>query len=117
MVVGKKGGHSSLIGYVAAISPETRNCLDVELLSKVCKGCAAKAHLNKESTEYLSWYAGHEQKCGMTYGGSSPSMEPAGAGRIYKRSVESLNLQYRIYRRRRHPVVHLAGFTNALLNL
>ena len=90
----QKRGHSSLIGYVAAISPDTRKCLDIELLSKICKGCAGKAHLEKESSEYLSWYAGHYTKCGITYGGSSPSMEPAGAVRIYERSVESLYLQY-----------------------
>ena len=89
----QKRGHSSLIGYVAAISPDTRKCLDIELLSKICKGCASKAHLDKESTEYLSWYAGHYKKCGLTYGGSSPSVEPAGAVRIYERSVESLHLQ------------------------
>ena len=51
-------------------------------------------HLNKESSDYLSWYAGHNQKCGITYGGSSPSKEPAGAVRIYEGSAESLNLQY-----------------------
>ena len=83
----QRRGQSSLTGYVAAISPEIRKCFDVELLSKVGKGCAAKPHLNKESTEHLRWYAGHYQKCGITYGGSSPSMEPAGAVRIYERSV------------------------------
>ena len=68
--------------------------LDFIDLIEVCKGCTAKADLNKESTDYLTWYTGHNQKCGITYGGSYPSMEPAGAVRIYERSAESLNLQY-----------------------
>ena len=44
----QKMGQSSLTGYLAAISPETRKCFDVELLSKVGKGCAAKPHLLKQ---------------------------------------------------------------------
>ena len=39
-------------------------------------------------------YAGYYLRGGITYGGSSPSMEPAGAVWLYECSAESLNLQY-----------------------
>ena len=35
----RKRGHSSLNGCVAVLSIDTGKCLDIEVLSKVCRAC------------------------------------------------------------------------------
>lgn len=50
-------------------------------------------HLDKTSLEYQTWKADHT-KCKANFQGSAPAMEPEGADRIFRRSVERHNLRY-----------------------
>ena len=43
--------------------------------------------------EYRTWRAEHT-KCKANFRGSAPAMEPEGADRIFRRSVEKHNLRY-----------------------
>ena len=61
---GRKRGHSSLNGVAAAISVTTGKVLDVEVLSRHCKGCSDYAALkDTKPDEYESWKFTHEEKC------------------------------------------------------
>ena len=61
------------------------------------------AHLNEsymrydecESEEYQNFMLNH--KCAINYTGSAPSMEPEGAVRMFRRSVQDRKLQYTSY--------------------
>ena len=90
----QRRGHSSLNGVVTAISMENGKVLDYEVLSKSCKGCQIMSSKDKSSLEYKQWEVTHQPKCKKTHDGSAPSMEPAGAIRIFQRSEAQNNLQY-----------------------
>ena len=73
----QKRGHSSMNGYVTTLSMDTGKCLDIEVLSKVCRGC--ERHENQQDTEEKKvWQAEHVGKCKANYTGSEPSMETEG---------------------------------------
>ena len=59
------------------LSMDTGKCLDIEVLSKVCRGC--ERHENQQDTEEKKvWQAEHVGKCKANYTGSEPSMETEG---------------------------------------
>ena len=89
----QKRGYSSRNGCVTVISMDTGKVLDVEALSQGCKQCERHEHLDKTSLEYQTWKADHT-KCKANFQGSAPAMEPEGADRIFRRSVELHNLRY-----------------------
>ena len=94
----QKRGYSSLNGVAAAISVTTGKVLDVEVLSRHCKGCSDHATLkDTKPHEYESWRVTHEEKCQLNHNGSASSMESAAAVNIFSRSVESYGLQYLKY--------------------
>ena len=78
---------------MTAISIDTGKVLDAEALTLQCKQCQAHDHLNKDSEEYRSWRADHNN-CKSNYKGSSPSMESEGTERIFRRSEETHKLRY-----------------------
>ena len=87
----QRRGFSSLSGRVTAISMDTGKVLDAEVLSRFCKEC--KKH-EEDTPENLAWQADHKTKCKANFQGSAPAMEPAGALKIFERSVESNKLRY-----------------------
>ena len=90
----QRRGFSSLNGAVTAISPDNGKCLDVHVLSKICKSCQ---HWIKQRNHPLfdKWEAEHI--CQINHSKSSGSMESTGAVAIFHRSKELHNLQYTEY--------------------
>ena len=88
----QKRGFSSLNGCVAALSIDTGKILDIEAMSRYCKGCQKHERDDRESADYLVWKTNHI--CSAKYRGSAPAMEPDGAQRIFKRSKEKRALIY-----------------------
>ena len=72
----QKHGHSSLNGVVMVISSTIGKCLDVAVMSKVCKSCH---HLSdkKDHPVYEMWAATHV--CVKNHTKSSGAMESLGA--------------------------------------
>ena len=61
--------------------------LDVEAMSRVCKGCTLNEELRiKEPEAYDIWKSAHIYK--LNYKGSAGNMEPVGVQRMWNRSVE-----------------------------
>ena len=94
----QKRGHSSLNGVAAAISVTTGKVLDVDVLSRHCKGCSEHAVMKEtKPDEYESWKSTHEEKCQLNHNGSASSMESAAAVNSFSRSVETYGLRYLKY--------------------
>ena len=89
-----KRGFSSKYGVVVAISVETGEVLDYEVLSLYCHECKMHEKESKDSESYKLWKKAHEDKCQLNYEGSSGSMEGAGAISIFKRSIHTRKLKY-----------------------
>ena len=91
----QKRGFSSLIGAVSCISASNGKVIDVEVLTKTCKGCQAldKLELHSEKRERLK----AEHNCTKNYEGSASSMEVVGVRRIFQGSIEERNLRYVYY--------------------
>ena len=83
-------GFSSINGVVTCMYGN--KCIDYDVRSKHCMGCARWRQQNKNTAEYVEWKSKHV--CPANHSGSSSSMEAAGALNIFKRSVENYNLQY-----------------------
>ena len=92
----QKRGYTSLNGCVTAISIDNGKILDVEPMSRYCKECEVHEKLNKESIKYTLWKEKHTN-CGANFKGSAPAMEPEGAERLFKRSVQEYGLYYTKY--------------------
>ena len=85
----QKGGFSSLNGVVTALSPLTGKCLDVAVLSKICK--SFQMWSKKENhPKYNKWKETHN--CHVNHTKSSGAMESTGAIMIFQRSVKSTPL-------------------------
>ena len=89
----QRRGYVSLNGCVTAISIDTGKILDIEPMSRYCKGCQAHEKLDKQSEKYKIWEANHIN-CKANFKGSAPAMEAGGAERIFKRSVVCHGLYY-----------------------
>ena len=90
----QRRGFASHHGVVTALSVESGKCLDVEVLSNICKGC--QFWDGKEGTEeHERWSLTHQ--CKMNHKGSAGAMEAIGAARIFLRSEESRKLRYTQY--------------------
>ena len=89
----QRRGHASLNGVVTAISLENGKILDVEPMSRNCKSHHSMDYLiESDPVTYANWMNSHI--CSYNYKGSAPGMEPAGAQRIFERSIEKYNLRY-----------------------
>ena len=75
------------------MSIDTGKVLDTEASSRCCKQCQQHSHLDKESEEYRLWKADHTN-WKANFKGSAPAMEPEGAERMFRRSVETHKLRY-----------------------
>ena len=92
----QKRGYTSLNGCVTAISIDSRKILDIEPMSRHCKGCEVHNNLDRESNKYKLWKENHTN-CKINFKGSAPAMEPEGAERIFKRLVQKHGLYYTKY--------------------
>ena len=88
----QKHGYASLNGCVAATSIDTSKILDIEAMSRYCKGCQKHEKDNRESPDYLLWKTNHV--CNSNYMGSASAMELEGAQRIFTWSKEKHSLIY-----------------------
>jgi hypothetical protein len=89
----QRRGYSSLNGVVTAISMVNGKVLDIEAMSRACKGCLLKEKLKKTNlTSYEVWKSNHT--CKFNYTGTAGNMEPVGAQRIWKRSESKNMLRY-----------------------
>ena len=89
----QRRGYSSLNGVFTAISLVNGKVLDVESMSRSCKGCVLKKELLKtDPTAYAQWRNSHV--CKFNYKGSAGGMEVEEAKRVINRSVEKYNLRY-----------------------
>ena len=62
-------------------------------MSRRCKACAIKINENKnDPLAFKLWRESHE--CKINYEGSAPSMEPAGALKIFQHSIKNRGLRY-----------------------
>ena len=86
-------GYSSMNGIVTCMVGS--KCLDHEVLTKYCKGCAKWKHKDQNTAEYAYWKEKH--LCAANHSGTSSSMESAGAVVIFKRSVQQFNLRFTKY--------------------
>ena len=92
----QKRGHSSLNGCVVVLSIDTGKCLDVEVLSKVCRTCQRHETINDLQAEQ-EWQVNHAPNCKAHFTGSAPSMEREGVKRIFECSEEKHKLRYADY--------------------
>lgn len=91
----QRRGHASHHGVISAISVDTGKCLDVEVLSNICKGCQHWEKSDKSSEKYIQWKEKH--KCSSNHVGSAGAMESVGALRIFTRSESTRGLRYTKY--------------------
>lgn len=91
----QRRGHASHHGVVSVIAADSGKCLDVEVLSNICKGCQHWEKTDKTSEKYVHWKADH--KCSNNHVGSAGSMEPVGAIRIFSRAEMTRGLRYTQY--------------------
>ena len=90
----QKRGHSSRIGVLFVISVMTREILDYEVKSLICKECSSHEHCDKESADYLAWKESHRRDCEVNHVGSFKDMESSEAIAIFSRSIEKRKLIY-----------------------
>ena len=89
----QRRGFSSLNGVFAALSMDSGKVLDVEAMSRVCRGCLLNQDLAKrDPTAYAQWRNSHI--CKMNFVGSAGGMECEGAKRVFERSIEKHKLRY-----------------------
>ena len=89
----QKRGYSSLNGFVAAISIKNGKVLDVEPMSRYCKGCVQNEHLKKSNPmAFREWQANHI--CMKNTDGFAGGMEVTGGQRIFNRSIDKYKLWY-----------------------
>ena len=89
-----KRGFTALYGVVVVASWDRGQLLDCEILTKYCSECGAREKMDKQSNEYKEWWEVHKDVCSINYTGSSPAMEANEALKIWRRSIEKLNLRY-----------------------
>ena len=87
-------GHSSLNGVAAAISITYDKVLDVEVLSRHCKGCVDHAALKiTKPDEYDSWTITHNEICHLNHDGSASSMEKTCCSKYFQSFYEKLRFK------------------------
>ena len=89
----QRRGHSSLNGCVTAIAMDTGRIIDIEAMSRYCRGCSLQENLKQtDSAKYDLWKSKHI--CNYNYSGSAGGMETEGARRIFNRSILKHRLRY-----------------------
>ena len=104
----QRRGFSTMNGVVTAISIDTRKIIDIESMSRYCRQCFVIGRSMEDDQEAFSaWQESHKLNCRLNYSSSAPSMEPAGAKRIFERSIEKRGVRlYVLLRRWRQQGIH-----------
>ena len=90
-----KRGFTATYGIVVVILWMTVQVPDFEILSKCCTVYSLKKEkLDESSEEFKERYEEQKTACELNDAGSSPVMEPEGAVKIWKHSVEKLHMRY-----------------------
>ena len=90
----QRRGYASLNGLVTIIAMDTNQCVDFEVVSKICKSC--EANEKKKGTEHYETFK-TQHDCQITHHGSAGSMEGAGVIACFKRSLVRNQLRYTTY--------------------
>ncbi|XP_065675570.1 uncharacterized protein LOC136091785 [Hydra vulgaris] len=88
-----KRGYSSLNGVFSVISTVSGKVLDVEVMSRYCKGCSINQDLQKSNPNAYA-QCRNSHVCKYNYQGSAGGMEPEGAKRVFQRSIDNRQLRY-----------------------
>ena len=92
----QRRGFASLNGSFTSISLDTGKIVDIQVMSRYCKGCKSKGPLQKtDKFAFDNWKQKH--KCRMNHSGSAGAMEITGAKEIFSRSIEKHGLRYHQY--------------------
>ncbi|GFV62905.1 uncharacterized protein TNCV_3719111 [Trichonephila clavipes] len=92
----KTRGYSSRVGVCAVIGDKTGKCIDVEVMSSICKGCDAWKR-RKGSPAYKKWKILHVKECLKNHNGSAGMMETVGMIRMFQRSLSHRSVRYTSY--------------------
>ncbi|GBM10811.1 hypothetical protein AVEN_183-1 [Araneus ventricosus] len=92
----KTRGHTSQIGVFTVIGADTGKVIDVEVMSKACKGCSLWKG-TRLGNEYKKWHARHSQVCTKNHIGSSVQMEGDGMIKLFQRSKNERGVRYLNY--------------------
>lgn len=92
----QRRGYVSMNGIVAAISIDTGEIVDVEIMSRHCRMCEMKRR-ELEDEKFSEWYESHKSECGLNHNGTAPAMESEGVKRIFERSIAERNVRYLEY--------------------
>ena len=95
----KTSGFYSNMYFGAVISTSTNKVLDYWILSRLCKKCSiwTEDKQKDKPSEYEKWLERHKPNCSRDYTGSSQTMEPEAAERIWGRSLEKNRLLYSVF--------------------
>ena len=87
----QRRGYSSLNGCITAIAMDNGKVVDMEPMSKYCRGCNGMEETRlKDPMKYSEWKVHHV--CNFNYKGSAGGMEQEGARRIFNRSIDKHNV-------------------------
>ncbi|GBM26995.1 hypothetical protein AVEN_32296-1 [Araneus ventricosus] len=92
----KSRGHTSQIGVCTVIGADTGKVIDVEVLSKACKGCSRWIG-PRVGSAFKKWHARHSQVCTKNHIGSSGKMEGDGMVELFQRSESERSVRYLNY--------------------
>ncbi|GBM80681.1 hypothetical protein AVEN_137208-1 [Araneus ventricosus] len=92
----KTRGHTSQIGVCTVIGADTGKVIDVEVLSKACKGCS-RWKGPRIGSAFKKWHARHSQVCTKNHIGSSGKMEGDGMVKLFQRSESERGVRYLNY--------------------
>ncbi len=84
-------------GLVCAMSVETGKILDSHVMTNHCVLCSKWEGKDKDSEEYMDFYAEHFLDCHKNHDGSAGSMETAGSLHLYEQSEDTRNIRYNPY--------------------
>ncbi|GBM19685.1 hypothetical protein AVEN_199854-1 [Araneus ventricosus] len=92
----KTRGHTSQIGVCTIIGADTGKVMDVEVLSKACKGCS-RWKGPRLGSAFQKWHARHSQVCTKNHIGSSGKMAGDGMVKLFQRSESERGVRYLNY--------------------
>ncbi|GBO08645.1 hypothetical protein AVEN_50696-1 [Araneus ventricosus] len=89
-------GHTSQIGVCTVIGADIGKVIDVEALSKACKGCS-RWEGPRVGSAFKKRHARHSQVCTKSHIGSSGKMEGDGMVKLFQRSESERGVRYLNY--------------------
>ena len=92
----QKRGHSSLNGFVSAISMDSGKIVDIAPMSRFCRSCSNNKKFKRvDPIKYDILQKNH--RCTANYVGSAPAMEVTGVKQMFERSISNYATRYTEY--------------------